>query len=178
MLSLQIHVLGGRILQCDGKKHLLWIDLPHAGMAAVGQGEQKTALQVFFRTSKSPFLSGLTRSDSKLEAGEIRGEEGLSPCCCTAYLHIHKFISPPLPLCSPLNFAVSHSSAAASAAAIKRFSAPLLSFADAICIYPNATAAAADPISSSSLSTVAARDDLCVFSRVADKTGCTAAATT
>ena len=49
ILPLQIHVLGGRTLQCDmGKKHLLWIDLPHAGMAAVGQGEQKTALQVFF----------------------------------------------------------------------------------------------------------------------------------
>ena len=147
-----------------------------------GKENKRLRFKFFFRTSKSPFLSGLTRSDSKLEAGEIRGEEGLSPCCCTAYLHIHKFISPPLPLCSPLNFAVSHSSAAASAAAIKRFSAPLLSFADAICIYPNATAAAADPISSSSLSAVAvavaARDDLCVFSRVADKTGCTAAATT
>ena len=107
-------------------------------------------------------------------------EERLSPCCCSAYLHIHKFISPPLPLCSPLNFAVSHSSsAAASAAAIKSSSAPLLSFADAICIYPNATAAAADPISSSSLSAfaVAARDDLCVFSHVADKTGATAATT-
>ena len=55
ILPLQIHVLGGRILQCDGKKHLLWIDLPHAGMAAVGQGEQKTALQVFFSYLQKPF---------------------------------------------------------------------------------------------------------------------------
>ena len=57
ILPLHIHVLGGRILQRDGRKHLLWSDLPHAGMAAaaVGQGEQKTALQVFFVPPKALF---------------------------------------------------------------------------------------------------------------------------
>ena len=81
----------------------------------------------FFVPPKALF-SRLTRSDSKLEAGGDReGRGGRRALCCTAYLHIHKFISPPPPPppFSPLNFAVSHS-AAASAAAIKSSAAPLL----------------------------------------------------